>query len=136
MRHPDLVVVHGAASGVDLAAADWARLRAVPAQAHPANWDRCGPDCPPGHRRVNGLGQSYCPTAGLRRNLAMVATGLHGAIAVCQRCRRDDCASRAPHLTHGTGHCVGACLHAGVPLWAIGPAYRLADALDPTHVYV
>jgi hypothetical protein len=44
--HPeDAVVIHGAARGADLMAADWAFQRGVPTEAYPitsADWDRYG----------------------------------------------------------------------------------------------
>jgi hypothetical protein len=72
-----LTVVHGAARGADSLAATWVRARPaadVDEDPHPADWDTCAPDCPPGHRKRKG-NREWCPTAGHRRNQAMVDVG-------------------------------------------------------------
>jgi len=62
-KHPDLVIVHGAASGADRLAAGWAKRRGVPDEPHPADWARQG------HK------------AGPVRNQAMLETGIDGVVA-------------------------------------------------------
>lgn len=37
-KHPDLVVIHGAARGADTLAGQWAEERGVPVEAFPASW--------------------------------------------------------------------------------------------------
>jgi hypothetical protein len=76
------VLRHGCAPGVDTVAGLWAVARGVAVDEHRADWDTCGPDCPPGpsHRRRRtaaamrahpGSTPDYCPGAGGRRNQAM-----------------------------------------------------------------
>lgn len=82
-----VVVRHGACPGknsADQAAADWIRdcgeWLGVTEDPMPADWDHCADDCPTGHRKVKKPGDvahpgqlpDYCPTAGPRRNGAMV----------------------------------------------------------------
>lgn len=85
-----IAVRHGACPGnrsADQAASEWinsvGNRHGVLEDPMPADWDHCAPDCPtkPGHRRRKkpgdtahpGLLDDYCPTAGPRRNAAMVA---------------------------------------------------------------
>lgn len=85
-----IVIRHGACPGktsADQAASDWinelgARYD-ITEDPMPADWDNCAANCPtdPGHRRRKkpgdvahpGLLETYCPTAGPRRNAGMVA---------------------------------------------------------------
>lgn len=83
-----VIVRHGACPGeksADQAASDWIRdcgeWLGVTEDPMPADWDNCAPNCPPGHRRRKkpddtahpGNLPDYCPSAGPRRNTAMVA---------------------------------------------------------------
>jgi hypothetical protein len=86
-----LVVVHGAAPGVDSAFAEACDDLGVVHESHPADWDRFG------------------KAAGPIRNEQMVAAGA----ALCVAVHRDLTGSR------GTRHCVGRCLAAGIPVWLI-----------------
>lgn len=86
--HP-FILRHGACPGkrsADQIASDWIKefgkpLYGVDEDPMPADWDHCDPGCPPGHRRIKrpgdifhpGLLPDYCPSAGPRRNAAMVA---------------------------------------------------------------
>lgn len=45
---------------------------AVDIKRFPADWERCGSNCRPGHRVLGRYGTEYCPTAGHRRNLEMM----------------------------------------------------------------
>lgn len=90
-----LTVSHGACpTGADRFAAEWltewiAGGRPLIADPWPADWDSCAWDCPPGHRRRKrpgdvhhpGMLPDYCPSAGPRRNAAMVAEGADLVIA-------------------------------------------------------
>lgn len=113
-----LVVVHGACpTGGDPVADAWAAARrpyGVRPEAHPADWDRCGPDCPrdPAHRRVRrpddvhhpGQGTTYCPGSGPRRNAHMVSLGAVLCLA-------------APHgRSTGTRGCMDLARRAGIPV--------------------
>lgn len=62
-KHPDLVLVHGAARGADTLAAEWAAERGVPAEAFAADWKRFGRG------------------AGPERNARMAGSGLTGLVA-------------------------------------------------------
>jgi hypothetical protein len=107
-----LVVVHGdARQGVDAYArqfVEWCRSHGynVDQEPYPADWD--GPCdfesgmCQPGHRRSSRFGSSpdYCPTAGHRRNEAMVRTMPISYVAITDRPLKEskgthDCVKRA-----------------------------------------
>lgn len=78
-----IIVVHGArgtrdrdgnpVKGLDIILDAAARELGMRTEPHEADWDTCGAECRPGHRRArrNGSG-SWCPTAGHRRNQKMV----------------------------------------------------------------
>ncbi|MFJ9633736.1 hypothetical protein ACIRU8_39190 [Streptomyces sp. NPDC101175] len=85
-----IIIRHGACPGetsADQAASDWINQigvrHGVTEDPMAADWDHCAPNCPTtsGHRRRKrpgdvahpGLLETYCPTAGPRRNAAMVA---------------------------------------------------------------
>lgn len=78
-----VVLVHGAATGLDTIAAVWAaRTPGVTPEPHPADWARCGDDCPAEpHRKTNKAGYRYCPGAGPRRNRLMASLGADWLIA-------------------------------------------------------
>lgn len=93
----DTVLVHGAAPGVDTIAAGIWEGWGLPVEAHPADWSRCVPGCPPLHRKVRRNGDTWCPTAGPRRNQAVVDTGadLMLALPLGPSAGTRDCARRA-----------------------------------------
>jgi len=62
-KHPQMLLVHGAARGADSLAARWASERRVSVQPYIADWDTLGKD------------------AGKIRNKAMAASGLKGLVA-------------------------------------------------------
>ena len=75
-----VVLVHGAASGLDRLAAAVARQLGLQVEAHPADWRApCRSSCPappsPSHRRRRRDGTDYCPAVGVYRNADMVALG-------------------------------------------------------------
>lgn len=77
-----ITVVHGDAPGADALADLWAvgyRGLGVLREPVPAVWEECAAECQPSHRKPRRDGSGYCPTAGLRRNQAMVDRGA----AVC-----------------------------------------------------
>ncbi|WP_425300572.1 SLOG family protein [Nocardia wallacei] len=69
-----IVLVHGAAEGADLMAAEIWTNGGLPDEPHPADWDICRPECdhPPRYRRD---GTQYCQAAGGYRNQEMVDAG-------------------------------------------------------------
>jgi hypothetical protein len=79
---------------------------------HPADWDNCSPDCPPGHRKLKapgdtvhpGLLSDYCPKAGPRRNKEMAALGA------------ELCLAFPLGKSYGTWNCVNECKKAGIPV--------------------
>jgi hypothetical protein len=108
-RHGDaLVIVHGAAPGVDRAFDDAAAAEGVAREPHPARWRELG----------NG--------AGPVRNGEMVAAGA----ALCVAVHRDLKASR------GTKDCVRKALAAGIPVWLVDSEDvwpRKVEAALPTN---
>lgn len=87
----DLVIVHGAASGVDATFGEACAIAGVTCEEHPADW--------------NGKGRA----AGPLRNSEMVARGAEFCLAV----HRNLAGSK------GTGDCVRKCLAAGIPVYLI-----------------
>lgn len=86
-KHGSLTVVHGdCPTGADRIAAEWCEsvqrdvlkwgtggANAV-AEPHPADWRHCSRECNPAHRKWRG-DETYCPTAGHRRNQEMADAG-------------------------------------------------------------
>jgi hypothetical protein len=103
---PDLIIVHGDATGVDESFGTAARGLGLVVEAHPAHWDRFG---------------KY---AGPKRNGEMVAAGADLCIAV----------HRFVFNTKGTKDCARRAIAAGIPTYLIdsdkaNPKRLLAD--DP-----
>lgn len=81
----------------------------------PADWDHCGPDCPPRPHRLRkppgdifhpGLLDDYCPGAGPRRNRLMAAMQPVPDIAVGFPLGR----------SYGTWNCLRAAKAVGIPV--------------------
>lgn len=113
--HDGIVVVHGAAPGADSLADLWAighRGLGVDRDPYPADWSQCGPECRPecrpGHRRERRGGGEYCPTAGHRRNQAMVDAG---ALL---------CLAFPIGESTGTRDCMRRAVAAGIPVRDLG----------------
>lgn len=72
--HSKIMLVHGACpTGADKIAEHYAKVMGWGIDPHPAKWSNpCGPSCSPWHRRERLDGSTYCPVAGLRRNVEMV----------------------------------------------------------------
>lgn len=71
-----LYLIQGGAQGADSLAAEWALAQEhVFCDPYPADWDNCGPECRPGHRKTRQDGSEYCPAAGPRRNQQMLDEG-------------------------------------------------------------
>jgi hypothetical protein len=84
----------------------------VEAEAHPAKWAECGPDCPTRpHRKRRRDGAEFCPLAGHRRNKHMIELGA------------DFCLALARAWDSGTGNCARQARAAGI---------RVLDAGCPT----
>lgn len=91
-RHgPGLVIVHGAAAGVDSAFAAACEDLAVAHEPHPARWDELG------------------LRAGPARNSEMVALGAALAVAVHRRIE----------WSKGTRDCANKCIVANIPVYLI-----------------
>ncbi|MGY1946661.1 SLOG family protein [Nocardia asiatica] len=74
-----IVLIHGAARGADLLAADIWTGGGLPDEPHPAKWDQpCGPSCT--HRKERD-GRAYYTCAGGLRNQLMVDLGADLCIA-------------------------------------------------------
>jgi hypothetical protein len=105
--HPDAVLVHGDAKRGDRQAAGiWKSLGGTD-DPMPADWDECDPvndvACQRRHRKRRKDGTEYCPTAGHRRNTAMVET----APALCLSFIRA--------RSHGATDCTEKAEGAGIP---------------------
>lgn len=79
---PDAILVSGACPrGADkIAEAIWTSWGS-PVERHPADWPTCAPTCKPAHRRQRKDGESYCPSAGHRRNAEMVNADVDVCVA-------------------------------------------------------
>jgi hypothetical protein len=115
-----LVVVHGACPrGADQHAAHWCEIAGqfatnVTEEAHPANWDYCTPNCrkgsghrrrkAPGDRLHPGVLETYCPTAGPRRNYHLVNLGA------------DTCLAFIAGGSRGASHTARLAEEAGIPV--------------------
>jgi hypothetical protein len=99
----DVTVVHGAASGADAMAGQWAAGNGVAAEPHPADWGRHG------------------RSAGYRRNELMVSLGADVMLAFLMPCMKARCQGRGPHPTHGAGDCVAKAEAAGIKVRRFRP---------------
>lgn len=104
-----VVVVHGACpTGGDAMADEWAAHYGVPAERHPADWDRFG------------------RAAGPRRNAEMVAMGADTCLAFIMPCTRPACAGKPAHGSHGATGCALLARQAGIPVRPFGTVPLLA----------
>lgn len=99
----DVLVVHGDAPGADQLAAQIAERLGMMTEAHPANWDSCGPDCNEKHWRYR-YGKPYCPRSGFIRNDTMVKLGA------------DVCLAFNRNRSTGTDMCAKLATKAGIPV--------------------
>lgn len=103
----DIVIVQGAAPGVDTVFAEAAFEAGVTQEPHPARWDELG------------------PKAGPIRNAEMVKLGA----AFCIAFHRDLENSR------GTLDCVSRCHNAGIPVWLVADEMGAPKRVwPPKHV--
>ena len=74
---PRITIIHGdCPTGADSLADEFARLRGVAVERHPAEWGKHTVDCPEWH-----LPMPVCKSAGFRRNAEMVALGADVCLA-------------------------------------------------------
>ena len=72
-RLPIHLLIHGAASGADTLAAEWAEETGIAVKACPADWDDI--DTPPVRIGVTSTGKPYNKLAGFARNVLMLESG-------------------------------------------------------------
>jgi hypothetical protein len=104
---PDLVIVHGAATGIDASFAKACAELGVEQEPHPARWNDL--KAPGAVIRYDRRGHPYNANAGPDRNAEMVAAGAEMCIAF----HRFLTGSRA------TKDCVRRALDAGIPTYLI-----------------
>jgi hypothetical protein len=100
---PDLVIVHGAAPGIDWSFTQACGYLGVKVKVHPARWDLL--DVPGAIIRQNTHGLRYNANAGPIRNAEMVAAGAGLCVAF----------HRFLRLSRGTKDCVRRAIEAGIP---------------------
>lgn len=71
----DVMVVHGGATGADVISGKIATAHGMAEEIHLPNWESCGPNCIPEHKRRRADGTWYCPRSGFIRNQLMVDLG-------------------------------------------------------------
>lgn len=92
----DATLVHGMAQGADSQCEEyWKFMSGRKTEEFPADWRNCAPECNSTHRKVNSRGQEYCPTAGHRRNQAMIDSGIELLVAFPGGTGTADCVKRA-----------------------------------------
>ena len=97
---PITLLIHGAASGADTLAADWAERHGIPVKAFPARWDDL--DAKPCRIRLNTFRKPYNALAGFTRNLQMLREGEPDLLVVFPG-------------GSGTDHCHANALNMGIP---------------------
>jgi hypothetical protein len=120
---PGIEVIEGQASGADSIAGAWVKAHqphGVGHQPMPAHWETCAADCPPGHRRT-AHDRTYCPTAGHRRNAAMVDLQPIICLAFIAPCTSPRCRKPKPHDSHGVDNCIRLARAAGIPVREVLP---------------
>ena len=111
---PNLVIVHGAATGIDRSFALACGELEIEQEAHPARWEEL--DHPEAVIRYDGRGRAYNANAGAIRNAEMVAAGAGMCIAF----------HRAIAASKGTKDCVRRAIAAGIPTYLIA-----SEAAEP-----
>lgn len=101
------VLVHGGARGADQMAAHIAHELGWTVEEHPADWSApCRDTCRHNGRQTNQRGREYCPSAGARRNQAMVDLGADVCVAFYVR----------NELTKGTSDAIRRAGKAQIPV--------------------
>jgi hypothetical protein len=111
---PNLVIVHGAATGIDRSFALACGELEIEQEAHPARWEEL--DHPEAVIRYRANGTSYNANAGPIRNQEMVDAGTEMCIAFHQ----------AISASKGTKDCVRRAIAASIPTYLIN-----SDAAEP-----
>lgn len=129
----DLVIIQGGAPGADTIAKEFCETTSIPVETYEADWEHCGPECPPVHMKANSRGSLYCPTAGHRRNQAMLdalpraardaSQPSGGVVAFIDRKLED---------SRGTNDMVKRANEASVPVRVIFAKQLRADAHPPS----
>jgi hypothetical protein len=119
---PDLVIVHGGATGIDWSFTQACANLGVKVEVHPARWDHL--DVPGAVIRENKYGVRYNANAGPIRNAEMVAAGAGLCVALHRFLRQ----------SRGTKDCVRRAIEAKIPTYLVDseqgrPRRLLAD--DP-----
>lgn len=125
------VLVHGAAEGLDRAAAHFWTQWGLPVEPRPAKWAQhswqdpavasgliTGWECPDWH-----AGKRTCLKAGFRRNAEMVALGADVCLAFLMPCSKRGCAEPHPHSSHGAWGCAQLAMQAGIDTVTHKPAH-------------
>lgn len=123
-----IVLWHGdCPEGADALGDRWARANRIEVHGLAADWDFCGPGCPPTpHRRQKRPGDrvhpgrldTYCPMAGPRRNNRLVI-GRNAAL----------CVAAPLGKSVGTRGCMKIAVAAGIPIRLVepGPGQHMAS---------
>lgn len=106
LLEPETVVVHGAARGADLMAAEIARVLGLGVDPFPADWN-VTMQTRPEMTRERRDGSLYDAEAGFRRNIAMLESGVELVIAF----------QRA--FSGGTQHTIDQARKRGIPVEVI-----------------
>jgi len=114
---PGLVIVHGAATGIDRSFAEACDEMGVEQEAHPARWEELG--APRAVIRYDKRNRPYNANAGSVRNAEMVAAGAEMCIAF----------HRAISASKGTKDCARRAIEAGIPTYLIN-----SDAAEPKRL--
>lgn len=104
---PGLLIVHGAASSIDLSFAEACREQDVEQEAHPARWEDL--KHPQAVIRYDKRNRPYNANAGPIRNAEMVATGADLCVAL----------HRAISASKGMKDCARRAIAAGIPTYLI-----------------
>lgn len=114
---PGLVVVHGAATGIDRSFAEACGEVGVDQEAHPARWEEL--DHPEAVIRYDKRNRPYNANAGPIRNQTMVDDGAEMCLAF----------HRAISSSKGTKDCARRALAAGIPSYLIA-----SEAAEPKRL--
>lgn len=96
---PAITVIHGdCPTGADAHAKVWTARNFAHPEEHPANW------------------REYGQSAGFKRNVQMVESGVDLCLVFVRPCRSEHCTITEVHGSHGTMHCARVARDANVPI--------------------